>query len=356
MKTKCIILTGGDGGFGNLGDEWLLASVKRYYDRILRKYKVVILKPHPPKYSIFDKYHYVKDNLEDFKNSGIKIEDIVAVHYYGGGYMNSIWMKEKIWFYDYLVESGFPKDNFFFTGLGLGPLESKELKKTKDIANKSAYFGTRDRFYAKEIKCDFMFDESVATAPSVSPSGRKRNEIWVNFRIANHVGLKDGDAKSMIDTIEKFAKENNLKINYFSMINGVGFDEGAEMKKNLIEAGVDAFVFDRAKNYKNLLNRFKNSKMVITTSYHATLAGLYNRIPVVSLYTNDYYEIKYSGLKDALNSKLLTHVKIPDLDERVLGAALASKDEKIDDKIEKMKKLNRLAYNRYEEFINERAK
>lgn len=351
---KYVVLTGGDGGYGNLGDEWLLASVRKQYQRhkIYRKYKIVLLMAHPPKNRIADKFIYVRDNIQVFKDSGIKTDEIVAVHYFGGGYINSYWMKEKIWLYDHLVDNGFPKNKFFFTGLGLGPFEQKELNKTKTIAKSAAFFGTRDLVYKKQIKCDFMFDESIVFAPKEFKNRKKNGEIWVNFRIADHVGLKDGGAESIIQTIERFAKTHNLKINYFSMINGVGFNEATEMEKNLLLAGVDAKVFDRSKNPKKLLKRLQNAKMVITTSYHASLAGLYNSVPVVSLYTNDYYDIKFRGLQDVLHTRLLTLVKISSVNEAILESALSSKDTDLTKKLKNLKIINNRAYNKYGEFIH----
>jgi len=352
---KYVILTGSDGGYGNLGDEWLLASVRRQYiiHKISCKYKVVLLMAHHPKNRITDRFMYVCDNMHAFKASGIKVDEIVAVHYYGGGYINSYWMQEKIWLYNHLVDNGFPKDRFFFTGLGLGPFNAEELDATKAIAKSAAYFGTRDLVFKKQIKCDFMFDESIIFAPEKCIKYKQKEEIWVNFRIATHVGLKDGEAESTIQIIERFAKLHSLKIKYFSMINGVDFNEAIEIKKNLLQAGINARVFDRSKNPKKILKRLQNAKMVITTSYHATLAGLYSGVPVVSLYANDYYDIKFRGLQEVLDTGLLTFVKISSLNETTLESALLSRDEDLTRKLKEFKVINKHVYNKYKEFIYE---
>ena len=48
MSERFIILTGGDGGFGNFGDEILLASWKDLYPAVQKAYSIVILMMNPP--------------------------------------------------------------------------------------------------------------------------------------------------------------------------------------------------------------------------------------------------------------------------------------------------------------------
>lgn len=354
MAKKIILVTGGDGGYGNLGDEWLLDAVKDRYKKATNKYKVIVLKGKPPR-APFERFKYLKDTAEAFEESGIEIKDIAAVHYYGGGYLNSFWMEEKIWLYSLLTKKGFPKEKFFFTSLGLGPLNKRELATLRGVSKTSGSFGVRDRCFLDEVQGRFMFDESIRLI-RYQPKRQHGRELWVNIRIANHVGADEKKLAVVLRSLDRLAKTNNLTIKYFSMIKGKDFSEKEALEKLLKSNGVQADVVERPKNYKGLLRRFENAAMVVTTSYHATLAALYTGTPVVALYDNEFYDYKYKGLDDAINSPLLKRVKIGGVSasDTVWAKVLKASDVHIQQKIEDLKKVNDEGYQGIEELLHAR--
>jgi polysaccharide pyruvyl transferase WcaK-like protein len=99
------------------------------------------------------------------------------------------------------------------------------------------------------------------------------------------------------------------------------------------------------------LSQFKNAAGVVTTSYHATLASLYDGIPVVSIYENEYYGFKYRGLQEVLDTPLLHAVNLADYEINELHRTLDSKDRDIRARINKLKKVNRQAYKKYRDFL-----
>lgn len=351
MKRQYVILTGGDGGYGNLGDEWLLDATLGHYGKIKEKYKVIVLMAKN-KNSRNKDFEYIEDNPDVFKKRKIPINRITAVHYYGGGYLNNYWMEEKLWLYDYLVNSGFSKSNFFFTGLGLGPLTSDRIDILKSIASSARFFGIRDECFSKEIGGNFMFDESVFLAENKRRFFYKKNELWVNFRIASHVGADETKILKLIGQLERFAQIHRLKIKYFAMINGDGFDEKTEFERLLRKSGIESQVLDRVDNYDEFLSQFKYAAMVVTTSYHATLAALYNALPVIAVYENEYYSLKFLGLSESLDTPLLTTLNLADYDVDQIQNSLDQKDKSIKTKINKLKLLNKQAYLNLYDFLN----
>lgn len=349
---KYVIVTGGDGGYGNLGDEWLSAGVLSHYDDILKKYTVVMVIANIPK-KRDDRFTYVEDTPEAFDKLNIKTTDIAALHYYGGGYLNTYWMDEKLWLYDHLVEKGLPEEKAFFTGLGLGPLDDVSTSKLHKLAEKVGEFGVRDRHYLSVIGGEFMFDESIATISPKKPRRFGRKELWINFRIASHVGADEDKLVTLVKQLERFAKLYRLKVQYFAMIDGKGFDERAEMIRVLKRCGkANPQVHPRASSHTALLGQFDHAALVVTTSYHATLAALYQGIPAVAVYENKYYNLKFTGVRDAFEDTPLLHLM--NLEHYVASDvidAYMSHDDQIIEKVQKLKDYNTAVYNRYQKSI-----
>jgi len=352
MKNKpYIILTGGDGGYGNLGDEWLSEATKAHYRRLADKFQIIFLKANPPKFTI-DKFRYVTDEVDKFQAENIRTEDIAAVHYYGGGYLNNYWMEEKLWLYDHLTKKGLSRDKFFFTGQGLGPLDASKTKRLRAVAHDSVFFGTRDNSLSREIESTFMFDESIYLVSSAE--GRhtgKRNELWVNFRAASHVGADEAKLSKLLQQLLVFAQKENLTIKYFAMIKGKNFDEKVEFERILKANGISSPVIGRARNYKGLMKQFKNAALIVTTSYHATLAGIYTAVPVAAVYENQYYDLKFRGLKEAFDTPLLHLHNLANGRNRAWGSIIDSSDPDLSTKIANLKKINDEAYSIYEKFL-----
>ena len=349
---KYVIVTGGDGGYGNLGDEWLSAGVLSHYGGILKKYTVVMVIANIPK-NRDERFMYVEDNPGAFDKLGIKVNDIAALHYYGGGYLNTYWMDEKLWLYDHLITKGLPEDKVFFTGLGLGPLDDTSTGKLHELAEKVGEFGVRDRHYLNSIGGEFMFDESIATITPKKSRRLGRKELWINFRIASHVGADEDKLVTLVKQLERFAKLYRLKVQYFAMIDGKGFDERVEMIRVLKRCGiVNPQVHPRASSHFTLLSQFNHAALVITTSYHATLAALYQGIPAVAVYENKYYDLKFTGVQDAfertplLQLMNLEHYKASDVVD-----AYMSRDDQIMEKVQKLKDYNTTVYENYQKTI-----
>lgn len=345
-----IFVTGGDGGYGNLGDEWLADSVRLRYEKIKKKYKVIFLMQCPRPDG--DGFFYVRDYLEDIKAMNVPINKIKAVHFYGGGYLNNYWNHLKLWFFDYLVEMGFSPKKIFFTGVGIGPLNLKNFIKIKKISNAVNYFGTRDGYNNRLIKNRFMFDESIYSIKNYKISGIKKDEILVNFRIADHVGIRPKNIKRMLAPIVNLAESSGYAIRYFPMIEQPGFSEKQGIIDTLKMLDIkETSVLDRPKNYKQLIDTIKASRLVVTTSYHATLASIYSGVPVIAVYGNLYYKIKFYTLRKILPTNLLEVAHINKLNDKIFVNQINATDCGLDLKIKKLIKVSDDAYGIYNKYL-----
>lgn len=345
-ERKTIIVALGDGGYGNLGDEWLHEAVRMQHLKFNREYNIVCLMARPRKNLSGDNFFYIEDNVTALKRLNLDVENIEMVHFSGGGYLTSLWMKEKMWLYDYLVSQGLTPKKVVFTGAGLGPFTDDELSYVERLAKEVRFFGTRDMIYSEDLpQTDFTFDETIALLPDVANSPKRNGKVWVNCRIAEHVGVDDARAVEFVRTIEDFARSDGLGTEYFSMVNNNNLREHRVINKAIFKAGfIGKFSKKKRNSYQELLEMVSGASLIVATSYHAVLAALYTHTPVVAVLANEYYDKKFFGLKGVLETDLLTVKLVDELTYGDLHMAIANKDANIKGKLAKLKQINEEVY------------
>ncbi len=318
-KKKYIILTGSDGGYGNLGDEFILDAVKSFYRKFLCEYRIIILKANIDKEKQ-DGFIYVSDNEASFNAMNIDLSSIVLVHYYGGGYLNDHWFEEKIWFYKMISKNGFSKDGIIFSGQGLGPFSNEKREDMLKIINDASIFGVRDllllnNFNAKQFSFDdsiFLFDKikfiaNLIHSLIVRKIFRKKMRVAINLRIADFVGVERVKYLDFLRTV--FEKNSEYSICFFSMLENQHVTEEGDIRSMLLEFGIKDIKFhQRPKNYKELVKIVRKNDLVITTSYHAVLASLYSLVPSIAIYESEYYKEKFSGIENLFGDRAIFKV------------------------------------------------
>jgi polysaccharide pyruvyl transferase WcaK-like protein len=374
MNKKYIILTGGDTGANNLGDQWILGGVKDFYKNYLDKYQIVIMMDgnlvNPD-----DGFVYIKDTKEEYDKLNIRVKDIKLLHYYGGGYLNEYWYDWKIWQYHYLVQSGLSPKKVVFTDQGIGPFEdSTKIKDLKKIAQKVKLFGLRDSNYLKTLKGSvFMFDKSVASINPPASIKKKVNilkkilngptkKIALNFRpgsASDYVGMEDKNYYFLLNTLIEFKKNapENIKITFFPMLENQGLSEAKNLQKLLKTKTINGInITNRPDSYEALLKKIKKFDLVITSSYHAALAGVYSGVPVIGICNTNYYECKFSGLNKEIKSPFFQYCKISNFSSD-LTSELLQKEPSLNERkylqntLLKLKKTNIKTWELIKEYI-----
>ena len=172
---KNIILTGSDGGFNNLGDEFILDAVISKYLSMPKISKIFLLSTKPlNRYSDDRVVNLLESDKDSIKKLDLRSIDII--HYYGGGYLNYFWYDEKFWLYHHAMSKGFPKDKVVFTGQGLGPFKNSQLADIKKVAKNSSIFSCRDSISLSYIyPYGFNdFDDTISLMPRYKPKARSR--------------------------------------------------------------------------------------------------------------------------------------------------------------------------------------
>jgi polysaccharide pyruvyl transferase WcaK-like protein len=327
-QQKYIILTGGDGGYGNLGDEFILAAVKEFYRAFLSNYSVIILQINPPT-TPSDGFIYAKDDHTGFKALQINLDDIVLVHFYGGGYLNHYWYEDKIWLLRYLMERGFPLSKVSFSGQGLGPFYPEQELNFRRLTSGINAIGVRDHAWESRIpNAVFSFDESIRLISPFfsllrSNLTTKRNLVTINVRQADHIGIDDKIFLEVIRMILSAAAFHRLKPIFYGMIENKYLNESLHLRQLLGTLDESSHtVMPRPRDYRELLRIMRYSALNVTTSYHASLASLYSYVPTVSLYLNDFYADKFKGLEAIFTSPHYRSLKIDCFSHDTIETAL----------------------------------
>jgi len=322
----CVVVTGSDGGFGNLGDELLARATRQFYAEYLDRFDVTIAQLNPPERA-GDGFTYVPESAEGL--AAIDPKRVVLLHYYGGGYLNRYWYDAKIALYRDFVARGLPPEYVVFTGQGLGPFTPEQAAELADIARRSLQFGTRDRLVVDGVEGAFTFDESIALySPELTiGAGRAGTTVALSIRTGTYVGV-DGDlARSVLGVLDASLGELGWDAIAFGMVANDRFDEGALLERAVADAGARTIrSLHRPAGFEELTSVLSGCRVAVTTSYHVALVSLYTGTPVVVLCESEYYRLKFGGLAEVLDTPLLTVVTAEQLGRDVLEAAAAAAD------------------------------
>jgi polysaccharide pyruvyl transferase WcaK-like protein len=106
-------------------------------------------------------------------------------------------------------------------------------------------------------------------------------------------------------------------------------------------------------DYSHLLKIISRSAAVITTSYHATLAAIYTMTPVLAIYENNYYNLKFTGLKECIESSIFNIENVANIDGYKLQGLLLNKyDKNTVSMLDNLKKYNNKGYDNIYNYIN----
>ena len=295
-KRPCIVLTGGEGGYGNLGDELLLRSVLEFYAGYLDRFEVVVAMMNPPAGNPGG-FVYIKENAEGF--SALDPRRVALLHYYGGGYLNRYWYEPKIALYRHLVSKGLAADQVAFTGQGLGPFVAEQVVELAGIAKGALVFGTRDRAVVDGVGGVLTFDESIALySPEMTAgAGSASRTVALNIRTESYVGVDDAAVRSIVGVLDGALEQAGWDAVAFGMVANERFDEGGVLHGLVTDANArHVRAVGRPDSFEELAARLAECRVTLTTSYHVALVSLYVGTPVVALYESEYYRLKFTGL------------------------------------------------------------
>lgn len=313
-----ILLTGGDGGFGNFGDELILECWKDFYRPFQKTYSIIIFMKNPPRQSR-DGFHYIPDQRSAFEKANIGTEQIRWVHYYGGGYLNSYWLEDKIWLCDFLKEGGFDFKKVFFTGQGLGPFRPDQKNKMDRIFREASWVGTREPGW-KYPGFHFSFDDSIAVYKKKRTGSflnrfRLRSSIGFNLRAEPYADLDRNSLRDPLLIIHRYSTSHRYGLAGLCLVENPCYSDRHLYQGIGKEMDLPLKIVPKPVDYAGGCHRVSQFSVLITGSYHGALLALYNGIPVVALYHSAYYKQKFDGLGEIVNNPMFRSLPVGDLSE-----------------------------------------
>jgi polysaccharide pyruvyl transferase WcaK-like protein len=324
-----ILLTGGDGGFGNFGDELILESWKDFYRPFQKTHSIFIVMKTPPS-TTGDGFRYLPDHPSAFEKAHIPPARIRWVHYYGGGYLNAYWMEDKIWLCDYLQERGFDLKKVFFTGQGLGPFRPDQKNKMDRIFREAAWVGTREPG-ANRPGFHFSFDDSIVVYSNKEPTSlrhkpRLRPCVGFNWRAESYADLDGQRINGPLQLINRFCRNHRYDLAGLCLVENPTYSDQRLYRGICREMNLPVKILPKPVDYPDGCRRVGQLSALITCSYHGALLALYNGVPVVAIYNNAYYKQKFEGLGEIMETPMFRCRPVGDLSETLIEQALRDRN------------------------------
>ena len=248
------------------------------------------------------------DSLNDCSNvlysSLIEIfKDIHVLHIIGGGYMNSRWpdMLAEVEFAIRLAKKFSVK--YFFTGISTSPLLPRDKDILCNIFNEAEFIDYRDdtceELSIKNNKLQITVDDALFWGQYYKKANSQviDGTHYANFVLHSYGNQKLFDEK-ILTCIIPFAKEL-IKMQRLDYINFLEFSPGdLEPLDNYLQSLPASIKAKIRKVHCTLINPEKVIEYIssadfnITTRFHAVVFSLMAGVPVLGLYSDDYYKNK----------------------------------------------------------------
>lgn len=326
MKINLIGAVGG----GNFGDEFILnCCIAEHLKNNDKKVSVSSFSPN----IILKDVHSVETNALNFFNilnelrskaaKGLKIslddlmsqfegfEKFDALHFIGGGYINSLWPGNYALLSIAYVYSQIHKIPIYATGLGLYPYVENE--NIINLFNSLDIIDVRDK-NSKDLVKEASFTGDDALLALNNPNILATNEKPPALIISLQSHLFEG--RPLIEKI--FTKDilNELKIKKIKKIiiieaapeDNIPFSRN--IFNNALSSGIDIEFLTGHEILKSGLP-FSLNSFVISSRYHVNLLYSMLNVSGIAVYQNEYYRNKHQSVTDMGGEwSILSHEKL----------------------------------------------
>jgi len=361
MKKKTVFLVGDIGsdsrGYFHVGDEamWVANA-----DRYLSKNWNVIASSRDSN-DVYKEVQFISDVLiKDGKryNKLITQEGISdntdihsaihgsnIVHISGGGNINNLWIGHFYYRCYILHLAHLYRKPVVITSQTVGPLNNAQLKLLGKYTRNVIHFGLRDICKSVNLVEQAGFSKSIVF---VGPDDAVNIAHDQNILNKKYVSVSVHDNESKLASIHNIYDRNDEKCIIPHVFDDSSY-EGEKFGINICDMVLSQMTKDAKVDY--ILNMTKQSKLVITTRYHAAVFALMLGIPTIMLYKDDYYKTKFQGLIDyfELDGKKLLHSSEAGLVDTFINDVYNEFSKKLD--LEKIQKKTHIYRKRIYETI-----
>ena len=276
-------------------------------------------------------------SLEEYSFELRSIHDIFksidVLHIIGGGYINSYWL-DILYEVKICVNLAHKyKKRIVFTGQTIGPIKNDNSQVLMDMFNKAHVIDMRDdNLYgfintSKAKKKQVTLDDAIL----FDNKSTYKNDILEGINNKEYINICIQDWKNYTEIISKkleteiadylnyLLERKNIAINFLEFNH---FDHDMDMAKKILE-NIKEENQGRCKiinlsQFSPELTQYILSHAMFNmgTRFHMAVFSLYASVPILSIYTDEYYKIKIKGIHDLFNS--MSYVEINDVTKEVL--------------------------------------
>lgn len=251
-------------------------------------------------------------------------EEIDILHIIGGGYLNSKW-PDMI--YEVLMATDMAKKyekKYLVSGISLFPIEDKHALLISKILESAVAIDFRDNYYIKQLEntsCenlqvttdDAVFMDSIPGAYNTFERGKYANILLNKWNGYTDI-IVEKIQKVFLPFIKECIEEKIIEsFNILSFSEGDGEIWGTVRSQLTSEFGDHVRFLDLAsKNSMYAKQVVSGAVFNIGTRFHLAIFSMSAVVPVLSIYSDDYYENKIKAAHDYFNSD--TYINLQDLD------------------------------------------
>ena len=265
-------------------------------------------------------------------------QEIDLLHIIGGGYLNSKW-PDMI--YEILMATDMAKKynkKYFFTGLSIFPIMDKHKALINEIFEGAEIIDFRDDYYLEQLHClpctklQVTVDDALFMNVDTPAFNSNNSPKYANILLHKWEGFTDVMVEKAKNTFIPFIKmciENKIVESFNILL----FSENDDEIWSSVRLQLDSEFKDHI-YFLNFVNQHSTkAKRVVSealfnigTRFHLAIFSLSAAVPVLSIYSDDYYKNKIKVAHCYFNSD--SFVDLQSLDENILKNFIKHLDSK----------------------------
>lgn len=256
-------------------------------------------------------------------------KSIDVLHVIGGGYINSYWLDIL---YEVIISVKLAykyHKRIIFTGQTIGPIQEEEHRQLiMNMLDKAHVIDMRDDNLYDFIQTSKAKKKQITLDDAILFVNKNNCEIdnldvfnsqeYINICIQDWKGYTDIISKKLetqvADYLNDLLERKNISINFLEFNH---FDHDMDMAKKILDNIKKQYhgccKMINLSQFSPDLTQYILSRAVfnIGTRFHMAVFSLSASVPILSIYTDEYYKIKIKGIHDVFNST--SYVEINDI-------------------------------------------
>lgn len=190
---------------------------------------------------------------------------------------------------------------------GIGPLSNPDLiGRARSVLPSADLIALREGLTGKDLlqklgvsaeRVMIAGDDAIEIARA-DPSRRSGSGIGVNLRVARSTDIGAGFVPTIRSALQEAARRFAVPLIPIPIAFHSAANDPNTIRELLAGYDDDSDGGQRLATPRDVIEQAGRCRIVVTSAYHAAVFALAQGIPAVALINNEYYELKFQGLRD----------------------------------------------------------